>query len=88
MVQAAELIERFKLKKADLACRVCGGPDFALFVESDDKLKTYFEVFNADRPKNAGPAKFRTVSTACTNCGHVEEFLLDYVLDRKLGETT
>ncbi|MCA3563724.1 MAG: hypothetical protein IOC90_09205 [Methylocystis sp.] len=88
MVLADDVIERFKRKKANLSCRVCGGPDFALFLENDDKLKTYFEVFNADRPQEAGSAKFRTISTACTNCGHVEEFLLDFVLDRELGETT
>jgi hypothetical protein len=85
MREADDLIERFKAKKADLRCRVCGNSEFTVFVTSDDAQKTFFHVQGMSSGSRAVDTKFRTVSTGCTNCGHIEQFLMDFLLDKELG---
>ncbi len=82
MNPTAEIIEQFRKKRADLRCRVCGHASFSLLVNDSEAVRTYIELTN-DGP---GMTRFRTVSTACENCGHIEQFLADLLLDRPLGD--
>jgi hypothetical protein len=85
MNSSAKIIEQFQRKRADLRCRVCGHASFSLLVnssEDSEAIKSYIELTN-DSP---GITRLRTVSTACANCGHIEQFLADLLLDRPLGE--
>jgi len=79
---AETIIEQFSRKKADLRCRVCGHDAFNLIVSDDGELKSYLEL------TSTGPSavKLRTVSMACGNCGHIEQFLFDTLMGLSLGE--
>ena len=83
MNNAAEIIEQFERKKANLRCSVCGHQTFGLIVSDDGDLKTYIELTQPEET----PVKLRTVSTVCGNCGHIEQFLFDTLMGRALGDT-
>jgi hypothetical protein len=83
MNHAAAIIEQFQKKRADLRCRVCGNSNFNLLVSDKGDLRSYLELVD-DSPT---PTRMRTISAACGNCGHLEQFLADVLLDRPLGET-
>jgi ribosomal protein L37E len=81
------ILEQFKRKRADLRCRACGNDGFMLLLPNEPSLKTYFHWQRSETSGEAstGP-KLRTISIACDNCGHIEQFLADPLMDRELGE--
>lgn len=61
-------------------CTVCHSDQFAIIEQPDQDLRTNIHLFKGRDP--VAKKQVELLTLACTNCGHVEQFVQKVLLER------